>query len=308
MSDFINNFWANYVAAASVVSILACALLLWLTARKRVVSSDDNTTGHVWDVDLREANNPLPLWWVGLFVITIVFGLVYLAFYPGLGAYDGKFGWSASGQYQAEVAQADKELAPVYAAYTAMPVEAIAGEARAMAIGERIFMNNCALCHGSDARGSKGFPNLTDTDWLYGGTPDKIIETITKGRVGVMPPLGAAVGGADDVRNLAQYVLSLSGSSTDSVRAALGKSKFTACAACHGIGGVGNQALGAPALNDKVWLHGFGQEAIIAMINGGKHNVMPAQEGRLTEAQIKVVASYVWGLSNKAQPAAKASN
>jgi cytochrome c oxidase cbb3-type subunit 3 len=307
MNDFINNFWSNYVAIASVVSIFACALLLWLTARKRVAASEDNTTGHVWDEDLREANNPLPLWWVGLFVITIIFGLAYLAFFPGLGKFDGKLGWSAAGQYEAEAAQAEKALAPIYAGYAAMPVEQIAGDVKAMAIGERIFMNNCAQCHGSDARGSKGFPNLTDTDWLHGGTPDKIVETITKGRVGVMPPMAAVVGNAEDVRNVAQYVLSLSGNSTDSVRAALGKSKFTACAACHGMGGVGNQALGAPALNDNVWLHGFGQEAIISIINGGKHNVMPAQEGRLTEAQIKVVASYVWGLSNKPQPVAKAA-
>jgi cytochrome c oxidase cbb3-type subunit III len=304
MNDFISDFWANYVALASVVSIFACALLLWLTARKKVAPSSDNTTGHVWDEDLREANNPLPMWWVGLFIITIVFGLAYLAFFPGLGGFNGKLGWSASGQYQAEVAQADKELAPVYAAYVAMPVEGIAADPKAMAIGERIFMNNCAQCHGSDARGSKGFPNLTDTDWLHGGTPDKIVETITKGRIGEMPPMAAAVGTPDDVRNVAQYVLSLSGNATDSVRAGLGKSKFTACAACHGIGGVGNQALGAPALNDQVWLHGFGQDAIIAMINGGKHNVMPPQEGRLTEAQIKVVASYVWGFSNKPQPKA----
>jgi len=307
VNDFVNAFWAHYVAGVSVVSILACALLLWLTARKRVAASEDNTTGHVWDEDLREANNPLPLWWVGLFVLTIVFGCVYLAFYPGLGSFNGKLGWSAGGQYAAEVAQADKELAPIYAAYTAMPVEQIAADPEAMAIGERIYMNNCAQCHGSDARGSKGFPNLTDTDWLHGGAPEQIVETITHGRVGIMPPMAAAVGTPDDVRNVAQYVLSLSGSSTDSLRAGLGKSKFTACAACHGIGGVGNPALGAPALNDKTWLHGYGQEAIIAIINGGRHNVMPPQEGRLTEAQIKVLASYVWGMSNKPQPAAKAA-
>jgi len=307
MSDFVDAFWAHYVTVATVAGILGCALLLWLTARKRVPSGADNTTGHVWDEDLREANNPLPLWWVGLFVITIVFGLVYLAFFPGLGSFKGKLDWSADGQYRQEVAQADQALAPVYAGYASMPVEAIAADPRAMAIGERIFMNNCAQCHASDARGSKGFPNLADNDWLHGGTPDKIIETIARGRVGEMPPLAAAVGSPEDVRNLAQYVLSLSGRSTDSVRVALGKSKFSACAACHGIGGVGNQALGAPRLNDDIWLHGFGQEAIIAIINGGKHNIMPAQEGRLTEAQIRVVSAYVWGLSNKppAQPAPK---
>jgi cytochrome c oxidase cbb3-type subunit 3 len=307
MSDCVDAFWAHYVALATLASILACALLLWLTARKRVAASEDNTTGHVWDEDLREANNPLPLWWVGLFVITMVFGLAYLAFFPGLASFNGKLDWSADGQYRQEVAQADQALAPVYAAYAAMPVEQIAADPKAVAIGERIFMNNCAQCHASDARGSKGFPNLSDTDWLHGGTPDKIIESITRGRVGDMPPLAAAVGSPEDVRNLAQYVLSLSGRSTDSVRAGLGKSKFSACAACHGIGGVGNAALGAPRLNDDVWLHGFGEEAIVSIINRGKHSVMPAQEGRLTEAQIRVVASYVWGLSNKppVQPEAK---
>ena len=302
MSDFLHAFWASYVTWATLGGIAGCALLLWATARKKVALRDDNTTGHVWDEDLREANNPLPLWWVGLFVLTIVFALGYLVLYPGLGSSEGRLGWSAQAQYGAEQAKANDTLSAVYAAYRDMPVEKIAGNAQAHAIGERIFMNNCAQCHASDARGSKGFPNLADTDWLHGGTPEAIVQTITKGRVGVMPPMAAAVGTPDDVRNLAQYVLSLSGRSTDSVRAGLGRSKFTACAACHGIGGVGNPALGAPRLNDDVWLHGFGEEAIVAIINNGKHNEMPAQEGRLTEAQIKVVAAYVWGLSNKPAP------
>ncbi|HYP72093.1 MAG TPA: cytochrome-c oxidase, cbb3-type subunit III [Variovorax sp.] len=302
MSDFLHAFWADYVAWATLASIAACALLLWITARKKVPLNDDNTTGHVWDEDLREANNPLPLWWVGLFVLTIVFGLGYLVLYPGLGSSEGRLGWSTQTQYRAEQAKADEALSAVYAPYRDLPVEKIAGSAEAHAIGERIFMNNCAQCHASDARGSKGFPNLTDTDWLHGGTPEAIVQSITKGRVGVMPPMAAAVGTPDEVRNLAQYVLSLSGRSTDSVRAGLGRSKFSACAGCHGIGGVGNPALGAPRLNDDVWLHGFGEEAIVAIINNGRHNVMPAQEGRLTEAQIKVVAAYVWGMSNKPAP------
>lgn len=303
MSDFIHRFWSDYVAAVSLLGILGCVILLWLTARKRVAASADNTTGHVWDEDLREANNPLPMWWVGLFVLTIVFGLGYLALFPGLGSFRGKSDWTSRGAYEAEVARATQELAPVYAKYASMPVEEISRDPQAHAIGERLFMGNCAQCHGSDARGSKGFPNLTDKDWLYGGTPEKIIETITRGRVGVMPPMAAAVGTPDDVKNVANYVLSLSGEPHDSVRAGLGKSKFTACAACHGIGGVGNQALGAPNLSDRIWLHGYGEAAIIQMINSGKHNEMPAQEGRLTEAQIRMVASYVWGLSNNA-PAA----
>lgn len=299
MSDFTTNFWSHFVTAIALGGILACALLLWWTARFRGPAGDDNTTGHVWDEDLREMNNPLPRWWMGLFVLTIVFGIGYLVVFPGLGSYRGTLAWTTEGEYTKEVDKANAELAPVYAAYSAQPVERLAGDAGAMAIGERLFLNNCAQCHGSDARGSKGFPNLADGDWLHGGTPEKIHETIALGRIGTMPPMAEAVGSAEDVKNLANYVLSLSGSPHDSVRAGLGKSKFTTCAACHGIGGVGNTAVGAPNLSDKIWLHGYGQESIIAMINGGKVNQMPAQQGRLTEAQIHVLTAYVWGLSNK---------
>ncbi|HSS83985.1 MAG TPA: cytochrome-c oxidase, cbb3-type subunit III [Reyranella sp.] len=298
MSDFVNAFWSHFVTAVALGGILACALLLWLTARFRGPASADNTTGHVWDEDLREMNNPMPRWWMGLFVLTIVFGIGYLVVFPGLGSYRGTLAWSTQGEYEKAVEKANAELAPVYAAYTAQPVEKLASDGGAMAVGERLFLNNCAQCHGSDARGSKGFPNLTDGDWLHGGTPEKIHETIALGRISTMPPMAEAVGSAEDVKNLANYVLSLSDSPHDSVRAGLGKSKFTVCAACHGIGGVGNQAVGAPNLADKIWLHGYGQEAIIAMINGGKTNQMPAQQGRLTEAQIHVLTAYVWGLSN----------
>ena len=173
-----------------------------------------------------------------------------------------------------------------------------------MAIGERLFLNNCAACHGSDAKGSKGFPNLTDTDWLHGGSPEKISETLHTGRRGMMPPMAAAVGGPEEVRQVANYVLSLSGSGHNSILAELGKDKFkAACAACHGADGKGMQAVGAPNLTDKIWLHGWGEEAIIRMINNGKTNVMPAQAGRLTEDQIKVLTAYVWGLSRPTQTA-----
>jgi cytochrome c oxidase cbb3-type subunit 3 len=300
MSDFFSDFWSNYVALATLGSIVLCALLLWLVARTKVPGGSDGTTGHAWDEDLREANNPMPRWWVGLFVITIVFGLGYLVAYPGLGSYKGEFAWSTESEYASDQARAARELEPIYAAYAGSPAERVAGEPKAMAIGERLFLNNCAQCHGSDARGSKGFPNLVDSEWLHGGTPEKIKESITDGRTGAMPPMAAAVGTPEDVKNVANYVLSLSGSPHDSVRAGLGKGKFSACAACHGIGGAGNPAMGAPSLADKVWLHGYGQEAIISIINTGKTNQMPAQQGRLTEAQIHVLSSYVWGLSNKA--------
>ena len=299
MSDFTSNFWSIFIAGITIVSILACLLLLWFSGKAKAMTAHDNTTGHVWDGDLREMNNPLPRWWAWLFVLTIVFAFVYLALYPGLGTYAGKLGWSSTGQHQAEVDKGNAEVAPLYAKFSAMKPEDMSKDAQAMAIGERLYMNNCAQCHASDARGNKGFPNLTDGDWLHGGTPEKIKETLVKGRIGNMPPMAAAVGSSEDVKNVAQYVLSLSGSPHDSLQAALGKSKFGVCAACHGVDGKGNQALGAPNLTDDIWLHGYGANAIIAMINGGKVNQMPAQSEKLTESQIHVLTSYIWGLSNK---------
>ena len=303
MSDFNGGFWSWYVGVLTLASIVGCLLLLWITARKKIVSSGDNTTGHVWDGDLREMNNPMPRWWMWLFVATIVFSLLYLVAYPGLGSYEGELRWSTHAEYAGEIDKANKELAPLYAQFTARKPEELAGDTVAMGVGERLFMNNCAQCHGSDARGSKGFPNLADNDWLYGGAPEKISQTITAGRHAVMPAMAAAVGTPDDVKNVANSVLSLSGSPNDSVRAQLGKSKFTACAACHGVDGKGNQALGAPNLADDIWLHGWGEPAIVAIINAGKTNDMPGQAGKLTEAQIHVLTAYVWGLSNKAVPA-----
>lgn len=301
MSDFTSNFWSIFVAAITIVSILACLLLLWFSGKAKAMTASDNTTGHVWDGDLREMNNPLPRWWTWLFILTVVFSFAYLALYPGLGAYPGKLAWTSTGEYQAEVDKGNAEVAPLYAKFASLKPEDMAKDAQAMAIGERLYMNNCAQCHASDARGNKGFPNLTDGDWLHGGTPEKIKETLTKGRIGNMPPMAAAVGSSDDVKNLAQYVLSLSGSPHDSLQSALGKSKFGVCAACHGVDGKGNQALGAPNLTDDVWLHGYGANAIVAMINSGKVNQMPVQGEKLTESQIHVLTSYIWGLSNKGE-------
>ncbi len=304
MSDFFNSGWSLYVAGATLLGLVLCLVLLAIASRRKVMAGD-NSTGHIWDEDLREMNNPLPRWWVGLFVITVVFAAVYLAFYPGLGSNAGTLKWSSAGQHAAEMDKARQQMAPLYAKYTGQAAEALAKDPKAMAIGERLFANNCAQCHGADARGSKGFPNLTDGDWLYGGSHDKIKETITGGRRGNMPPMAAAVGTADDVKNVAQYVLSLSGSPHNSVAAELGKPKFALCAACHGADGKGNQALGAPNLTDKVWLHGWGEQAIIAMVTNGKLNVMPAQAPRLSPEQIHVLGAYVWNLSQTATVAAK---
>lgn len=299
MSDFINNYWALHVAVITLGSIIACWVVLAVSSKLKTHTAADNTTGHVWDGDLREMNNPLPRWWSYMFVITIVFALVYLVLYPGLGSNPGTLGWTSAKLHADEVAKGDAETAPIYAKFSGMKPEDVAKDAKAMAIGERLYSNNCAQCHASDARGNKGFPNLTDGDWLHGGTTDKIKETLVGGRVGNMPPMAAAVGSADDVKNVAQYVLSLSGSPHDSARAALGKEKFAVCAACHGVDGKGMQAVGSANLTDNIWLHGFGEKTIIELINNGKVNVMPAQATKLTEAQIHVLTSYIWGMSNK---------
>lgn len=305
MSDFTSNFWAMWVAVITVVSIVACLVLLWFSGKARAMTASDNTTGHVWDGDLREMNNPLPRWWAYLFVITIIFAFAYLALYPGLGTFQGKLGWSSAGQHQLEVKRGNEEVAPLYAKFAVMTPEALAANAPAMAVGERLYMNNCAQCHASDARGNKGFPNLTDADWLGGGSHDVIKTNILQGRMGMMPPMAAAVGSADDVKNVAQYVLSLSGSPNDSVRAQLGKAKFASCAACHGLDGKGNQTIGAPNLTDDIWLHGYGEAAIVSAINKGITNQMPAQDKVLTPEQIHVLAAYVWSFSNKSVVAAK---
>ena len=304
MSDFVNSGWALYVAGITIAGLLFCVFIL-LVASKRKVMASDNTTGHVWDEDLREMNNPLPRWWAWLFVLTVIFAVVYLALYPGLGTNPGAFKWSSTGQWQSEQDKAHAAMAPVYAKFTAMSAADLAKDSQAMGIGERLFVNNCAQCHGSDAHGSKGFPNLTDNDWLGGSGAEYIKKTVTGGRMGVMPPMAAAVGTAEDVKNVANYVLSLSNSAHNNVAAELGKAKFAACAACHGADGKGNQAIGAPNLTDKIWLHGWGEDAIIAMVNNGKTNVMPNFASRLSAEQIHVLAAYVWNLSQATAVAAK---
>ena len=296
MSDFINDFWAMYVAVATIASIVVCLILLWISGTTKVSPAADNTTGHVWDGDLREMNNPLPKWWVYLFIITVIFAFVYGALYPTFGTFKGQLGWSSSGQHAAEVAKVEKAIAPIYAEFVKMDVPAVAANPKANAIGERLFMNYCAQCHGSDARGSKGFPNLADNDWLGGGDPAIISATIANGRTGVMPPMAAAVGTSEDVANVAQYVLSLSGSPHDAVKASLGKDKFAACAACHGADGKGNHAVGAPNLTDNVWLYGWGADAIIKIVNEGKTNVMPGQARLLNADQIHGRLVVVCGL------------
>jgi len=296
MADFTTGFWSAYIAITTSLAIVFCLIVLIANSRKQPETAD-NTTGHVWDEDLREANNPLPRWWVGLFILTIVFSIGYLIYYPGLGAFAGAGGWSAVDEYDKERTALEQATEPIFASFVGKTPEQLALEPKALAIGERLFLNNCAQCHGSDARGSRGFPNLTDKDWLYGGSAEAIKTSITGGRHGVMPALGAAIGSPVEVERLAQYVLTLSGTATDELKAALGRSKFGVCAGCHGAKGEGNPALGAPNLTDRTWLHAPGLDGVISSINNGRNNMMPEHGSKLTASQIHVLTGYVMSLS-----------
>jgi cytochrome c oxidase cbb3-type subunit III len=309
MSDFTSEFWPWYVGAISLVSILACALLLWLAGKATVHAqpgrADDNTTGHVWDENLRELNNPLPRWWMWLFILTVIFSLAYLVFFPGLGSFRGTLNWSSTEtEHKQDVSDLSARVAPLYAAFAARPIEVLAKDPGALALGERIFMNNCAQCHGSDARGGNSYPNLTNSNaaWLGERSAAHIVNTVTNGRTGIMPALGAAIGGDEEIRALAHYVLSLSGSPHNDIKAFSGKKLYATCAACHGVDGKGNKALGAPNLADDYWLYGWGEESIVNAIRNGKNNVMPAQAPKLSPEQIHVVAAYVLSLSASSFP------
>jgi cytochrome c oxidase cbb3-type subunit 3 len=297
VSQFTSGFWDVYIAIATIASILACGVLLVMQSKRRVPGSDAETTGHTWDEDLGEYNNPLPRWWMWLFWITIVFSLVYLALYPGLGSYAGMWNWSQVKQLEEETQRADARFGPIYQKFAAQDVAQLAASPEARAIGQKLFLNNCAQCHASDGGGSRGFPSLADRDWLWGGEPEAIRTSIAAGRTGVMPPFGEALGG-EGVKDVAHHVMSLSGRAHDGIRAARGREKYAQlCVACHGADGKGNQALGAPDLSDKVWLHGSSEPSIMESISRGRINQMPAHKDLLSEARIHLLTAYVWSLS-----------
>ena len=314
MSDFTSGFWNWWVIVGTVGSIAYCAWLLLVTSRIKVKTGKPapkaggqvELMGHTWDGDLAEYNNPLPRWWMWLFWITIVFSVGYLVLFPGLGKFPGVLGWTSSDAHARERADVDAKVKPLYDKYLAMDLKQVAADPQARAMGERLFLNNCAQCHGSDAGGSRGFPNLRDNDWLYGGAPETIRESITNGRMGVMPALGPVIG-ADATKNVVAYVRSLSGLAHDASSAQLGKAVFEQnCAACHGLDGKGNQAVGAPNLTDQIWLYGSSEATIAEGVNKGRHlNLddahlpMPAHKDTLGAGKVQILAAYVWGLSNK---------
>ena len=306
MSDFLGAGWSAYIALVTLVGIVWCIWLLLSQRKTKVTLKPDGDvadTGHVWDGDLRELNNPLPRWWMWMFLISCIFGLVYLVLYPGLGSYPGILGYSTDGALMKSMTTANDELKPIYAQYVKMDIEQIAADPKAREMGQRLFLNSCAQCHGSDAGGSKGFPNLTDGDWLYGGSPENIKTTITYGRGGVMPPFPQL--DSKQIVDVANYVRSLSGLPSDDLKAARGSEVFKAnCVACHGADAKGNIALGAPNLTDKTWLYGSSEATIVETVTKGRMAMMPAQDKVLSPEKIQLLTAYVWGLSNNKQPAA----
>ena len=300
MSDFVSPFWGWYVAVLTLASIVGCAVFLWFLSKAKVKKGEAvGTTGHVWDEDLAEWNNPLPKWWSNLFYITIVFALIYLVLYPGLGTFQGVLGWSSKDRFEREMAKAEETYGPIFNKFLQQDLQAVAADPQAREMGQRLFLTYCAQCHGSDARGSVGFPNLADGDWLYGGDPETIKASIANGRQGVMPPMIDAVGGPEGAKAVAHYVLSLSGRPHDAKLAEQGKEKFTVCAACHGADAQGNPQLGAPNLTDNVWLYGGSEAVILETITRGRTGVMPAWGERLSPAKIHLLSAYVYGLSQQ---------
>lgn len=330
MQEFDTPFWSWYIAILTVASLIGVGIFLASQRTRRLAPGEKaEEMAHKWDGDLVELNNPLPGWWVNLFWITLIFSAVYLVLYPGLGSFKGvggargvwdlivhdrhelyDSGWTSFGEYDQEIQEARAKFDPVFNQFMGQPVEQVATSNEARDMGQRLFLTYCAQCHGSDAGGAKGFPNLTDKDWLYGGDGETIKASIANGRAGMMPPMGAAVGGEQGTREVANYVLSLSGSPHNAQLAAAGREKFAACAACHMPDGTGMAALGAPNLSDKIWLYGGTEVAIIESITKGRSGNMPAQLQALGEAKVHLLAAYVYGLGGgmpKLEPASEAA-
>lgn len=302
MADFSSDFWHWFISITTVISILACAWLLrWMTSG-HIKTDEVEDTGHVWDGDLTELNNPLPRWWLGLFYITIAFSGFYLLLYPGLGTFGGILGWTSTNSYEQEVEQVEARVGPLFERYQQTPVTDLIKDKDALKIGERLYASYCTTCHGSDARGARGYPNLRDGNWLWGGDPQNIKTTITNGRTAGMPAWEGPLGGESGVAEVAQYVLSLSGRATINELVTKGKAKFdTFCVACHGATGTGNTALGAPDLTDDTWLYGGSLTRISLSIANGRNGQMPAQGEFLGEAKIHLLTAYVYSLSQAKQ-------
>jgi cytochrome c oxidase cbb3-type subunit 3 len=287
--------WTIFVLVLTLGNVIAAGwLMLWSS---RMTTGEGATTGHVWDEDIVEGNNPLPRWWLQLFWITIVFSVIFCIFYPAFGDFS-LLGWSQQQQYEDEMAAAEEVYGEIFAAFAATPLTELANDPAALSAGRNLFVNNCATCHGSDARGARGFPNLTDQEWQWGGNPEQILTTLTNGRTGIMPPLGAVLG--DNVDVVVDYVQYLAGRDVDPDRVAAGQTQYqTLCFACHGATGEGNPLLGAPDLTNEIWVYGGGPSAIRESIVNGRTGEMPAQAPLLGADRVHVLAAYVLSLSEE---------
>ena len=299
MADFTHSFWNWYIAVPTVLGMLWCFYLTFDNARKIDPEDEGKPMEHIWDEDLREINNPLPKWWLNLFYITIVFGFGYLILYPGLGSYQGLLEWSQIGRYEQELADADAQYAPLYEEYGNQSLAALGQNRNAMGTASRLFSTNCSICHGADARGTKGFPNLRDDQWLYGGEGETIKLSISNGRNGIMPAWFASLGEAG-VSELTAYLHGFQQTPENPAAAQAGEEKFKLfCAACHGADATGNQAIGAPNLTDKNWLYGGSKAVISESISKGRQGAMPAHKDLLGENQIHLLAAYILNLSGR---------
>ena len=294
----MSNAWSVFIIVLVVGNIIGMLWLLLATSKSNDIA-DTDTTGHKWD-DIEELNNPLPRWWLGLFIITIIFSVVYLYLYPGLGSYEGSQGWSQIGQFEQEK-EANRQKQTAYLGPLAnSSISELARNPKAMETAGRLFANNCSTCHGSDAGGAKGFPNLRDNDWLYGGSQEKIVESIALGRAGVMPNLQLP---EKNVAVLSEYVRHLAGAEVSDFVKQVGPERFGLCAACHGADGKGNQAIGAPNLTDNIWLHGGSSAEIEAVLRNGVNANMPSFSDLLSETEIKLLAAYLLSLNPESEVA-----
>jgi len=292
----MSNFWSWWIIIITAIIIVGSFVVLHLT--RKMEDNGEETTGHVYD-GIEEYNNPLPKWWLNMFYLTLIFSIGYLILYPGLGSYKGYYNWTQESSWEEEVAQAEELYGPVFAQYQNTPIPQLIKDEKAMDIGRRLFLNVCAACHGSDASGAPGFPNLTDNDWLYGGTPEKIVETLQNGRQGMMIAFGEQLN-EEQISQLTSYVASLSGMSAPEKEIQAGEKLFAAnCVACHGADAKGNQMLGAPNLTDDVWLYGRSRKVIARTIRNGRNGNMPAHQEILGDAKLHLVAAYVYSLSNQ---------
>lgn len=322
----MSSFWSIWITVLTIVVIVGCFVLLRIVSKNNTGVEEGKSMGHSFD-GIEELNNPLPKWWSYLFYVTIVFGVIYLALYPGLGNFKGFLGWSSANQsigtengiaadskaavelavkegrwvqYDQEVKRAEEKFGPIFKAYAETPLDELVKNEEALKVGGRLFLHNCSQCHGSDARGSKGFPNLTDGDWLYGGELATIKTSIMNGRHGMMPPKGGLPIEDSEIKGLAEYVTKLAGRDHDEALAAQGQGSFMkGCFACHGMDATGNKMMGAPDLTNNIWLYGGSRGSIEQTIKNGRSGVMPAWKDVLGEEKVHVIAAYVYSLSNK---------